>query len=57
MRVLRARIYDVKRKQLEEERSEQRKQQIGTGERHERIRTYNFPQVSKFHLHTQYLRQ
>ena len=45
LKVLRARLYEVQRKAAQEERSEQRKQQIGTGERYEKIRTYNFPQV------------
>ena len=45
LKVLRARLYEVQRRAAQEERSEQRKQQIGTGERYEKIRTYNFPQV------------
>ena len=45
MTVLRARLYEVKRSELDLERSKQRKGQIGTANRSEKIRTYNFPQV------------
>ena len=45
LKVLRARLFEIKRKEVEEKRTKERNQQIGTGERHERIRTYNFPQV------------
>jgi peptide chain release factor 1 len=44
MAVLRARLYDLERRKLEEERTGMRRAQVGTGERAEKIRTYNFPQ-------------
>jgi peptide chain release factor 1 len=44
MRVLRSRLYEAKREELDKERSENRKGQVGSGDRSERIRTYNFPQ-------------
>lgn len=44
MRVLRARLLEAERDRQAAERSSQRKSQVGTGERSERIRTYNFPQ-------------
>ncbi len=43
-KVLRARLYDLKVQEQNKEISEQRKSQVGTGDRSERIRTYNFPQ-------------
>lgn len=44
MRVLKTRIYDAQRSKLDAQRAEQRRAQVGTGDRSERIRTYNFPQ-------------
>lgn len=44
MKILRARIYEAERQRKEEERAASRKGQVGTGDRSERIRTYNFPQ-------------
>lgn len=44
MQILRARLYDLERSKAAEERSESRKSQVGSGDRSERIRTYNFPQ-------------
>ena len=44
LKILRSRIYEFERKKKEDERSEYRKSKIGSGDRSERIRTYNFPQ-------------
>ena len=44
MKVLKARLLDGMQKEHDEKRSEQRKNQVGSGDRSERIRTYNFPQ-------------
>ena len=44
MRILRSRLYDFQRQKLADERAGDRKRQVGSGDRSERIRTYNFPQ-------------
>jgi peptide chain release factor 1 len=44
MNVLRARLYDIQQQKRSDELSAQRKSMIGTGDRNERVRTYNFPQ-------------
>ena len=44
MSLLKARLYDEQRRKLDSERAADRKSQVGSGDRSERIRTYNFPQ-------------
>ncbi len=44
MKVLATRIYDIRRQKLADERASDRKSQVGSGDRSERIRTYNYPQ-------------
>jgi peptide chain release factor 1 len=44
MNILRSRVYDAERQRVDAERSAERKGQVGSGDRSERIRTYNFPQ-------------
>jgi peptide chain release factor 1 len=44
MRVLRSRLYEAQQKQIESEQAEARKSQVGSGDRSEKIRTYNYPQ-------------
>ena len=44
MRVLRARLYEIEEQKRQKEISDNRKSQVGTGDRSERIRTYNYPQ-------------
>jgi peptide chain release factor 1 len=44
MRILRARLYEMEAAKAHAERAEARKNQVGSGDRSERIRTYNFPQ-------------
>ncbi|MBF0193150.1 MAG: peptide chain release factor 1 [Magnetococcales bacterium] len=44
LKVLKARLYDQEQQALDDERSQERKGQVGSGDRSERIRTYNFPQ-------------
>jgi peptide chain release factor 1 len=44
LKILRSRIYELERQKIDEARSKDRKSKIGTGDRSERIRTYNFPQ-------------
>ncbi len=44
MKVLRSRLYEVEMERQEKERAQQRKSQVGSGDRSERIRTYNYPQ-------------
>ncbi|MDA8431946.1 MAG: peptide chain release factor 1 [Nitrospiraceae bacterium] len=44
MKVLRSRLYEIEMEEKEKERAQQRKSQVGSGDRSERIRTYNYPQ-------------
>ena len=44
LKILRSRIYELERRKIDQARSKDRKSKIGTGDRSERIRTYNFPQ-------------
>jgi peptide chain release factor 1 len=44
MAILRARLFQMEQERLESERSDERRTQLGSGERSEKIRTYNFPQ-------------
>ena len=44
LKILRSRVYEAEKKKKDTERSSNRRSQIGTGDRSERIRTYNFPQ-------------
>jgi len=56
LRILRTRLFDAERRRLHEERAAARKSQVGSGDRSERIRTYNFPQnrVSEHRLGENY---
>ena len=44
MKILRSKLYEAKQQELENERAGERRAQVGTGDRSERIRTYNYPQ-------------
>ena len=44
LKILRSRVYELERQKIDEARSKDRRSKIGTGDRSERIRTYNFPQ-------------
>ena len=44
MSILRSRLYDLEMQRMQSEREEARRSQVGTGDRSEKIRTYNYPQ-------------
>jgi peptide chain release factor 1 len=44
MKVLKARIFEAKQAEIDAERRDDRRSQVGTGDRSEKVRTYNFPQ-------------
>ena len=44
LKILRSRVYEAEKRKKDQERSNNRRSQIGSGDRSERIRTYNFPQ-------------
>jgi peptide chain release factor 1 len=44
LRILKSRLYDMQRQRIDQEQAADRKSQVGSGDRSERIRTYNFPQ-------------
>ena len=44
MQMLASKLYEIERERIESEHTSERKSQVGTGMRNERIRTYNFPQ-------------
>jgi len=44
LRILRTRVLDAEKQRLHSERAAERKSQVGTGDRSDRVRTYNFPQ-------------
>ena len=44
MKLLRAKLYDIEKTKRDTEIADERRRQVGTGDRSERIRTYNFPQ-------------
>ena len=44
MRILRARLFEAERQRLHDERAAERKNQVGSGDRNARVRTYNYPQ-------------
>jgi peptide chain release factor 1 len=56
LRILKARLYDIEMSRREKERAEERRSQIGTGDRNMRVRTYNFPQnrVTDHRIKTSY---